>query len=114
VKSYIAYVLTYSLQARPEDAYSYVLAVTQTKPSPEQIMGWKLKIAVDYIESEYYAPDEISWEQIGDVWVLKTDNDHFDELRIIEVNQDENTNELRSILPLNVSPLFRKSDRNNP
>jgi hypothetical protein len=114
VKSYIAYVLTYSLQARSEDAYSYVLAVTKTKPNPEQIMGWKIKIAVDYIESEYYAPDEISWEQIDDVWVLKTDNDHFDELRIIEVDTDENTNELWSLSTLNVSPLFGKPGRNNP
>lgn len=114
MKSYIAYVLTYSLQARPEDAYSYVLAVTKTKPNLEQIMGWKLKIAVDYIESEYYAPDEISWEQIGDVWVLKTDNDHFDELRIIEVDLDENSIEIREPLTLNASPLFRKSGRNNP
>jgi hypothetical protein len=111
VKYFIAYVLTYSLQNRVEDAYSYVLAVTETKPGPAQIAAWKDKVARDYIESEYYAPDELLWEKIGDVWVLKTDNHHFDELHIIEAVKDEDSPDPPFSPPLDQQPMFRKNDR---
>jgi hypothetical protein len=103
---YVAHVLAYSLQNRHEDALSYVLAVQTSAPSVAQINEWKQIIVNDYIETEFYTSDELHWEQAGDVWFLRSDNDHIDELRVIVV---EKTDGSRPDIAAHfgVSPLFR-------
>jgi hypothetical protein len=112
VKYFIAHVLAYSLQYDGQEPLTYVLAVTTNKPTPEQIIEWMNMIALDYVASEYYAPDEMDWERIGDVWILKTDNEHIDELHISEVDKELLSNGKPISALLGVTPLVRRAHGN--